>query len=379
MTRLLEHVLHSSGEIFAGCPVYPGRPNCCFTREVRSRRLLTAVTPHQSRRIVFVVHSLAAGGAQRVLATMASHWAEQGWHVSLVTLASRDEDFFALHPAIGRVALDQVADSPNLFAAIWSNWRRIRELRRAIRRLQPEIVLSFVDQTNVLALLAARGLSIPVVIAERTDPRHHPLGRIWSWLRRQVYPRATAVVVQTEGVRPVVESLAAGKPVHVIPNGIAKPAVLGQRGDESDRALVAVGRLSHEKGFDLLIMAWSEIAARHPKWRLRIYGDGPARESLERLASEHVSGHVEFCGATCDTDLAYREADLFALPSRYEGFPNALLEAMAHGLPSVAFDCESGPNEIVRDQVDGLLVPPGDVAALALSVGGNGVAQACPR
>jgi GalNAc-alpha-(1->4)-GalNAc-alpha-(1->3)-diNAcBac-PP-undecaprenol alpha-1,4-N-acetyl-D-galactosaminyltransferase len=315
-------------------------------------------------RLVFVVHSLSAGGAQRVICSMANHWSDQGWDVSVITLAAGAEDRFRLHPSVRRVALDLMRDSSNILTGLWRNCRRIYRLRQAIISCAPDVVISFVDKTNVLTLLAAR--NVPVIVAERTDPRHHSIGRLWSWLRRRTYGSAAAVVVQTENVRRAISGLVAAGALHVVPNAVSVPKVPLDENADRGNYVVGMGRLSPEKGFDLLIDAWKQVENRHPGWTLRIYGEGPEHSKLEQVAAR--ASRVELPGWTARPTDTYLCATIFVLPSRYEGFPNALLEAMACGVPAISFDCESGPAEIIRHEVDGLLVPPADTAALAAAI-----------
>ncbi|TDD88310.1 glycosyltransferase family 4 protein [Actinomadura darangshiensis] len=130
--------------------------------------------------------------------------------------------------------------------------------------------------------------------------------------------------------------------------------------------VTCVGRLSYEKGMDLMLEAWERITGRHPEWRLHIYGSGPDEEDLRaRAAASGASGSVEFRGVVSDVEEALVEASVFALPSRAEGFPMSVLEAMAYGLPTVAFDCAPGVRALIGDERDGLLARPGDVAAFA--------------
>jgi glycosyltransferase involved in cell wall biosynthesis len=297
---------------------------------------------------------------------MANYWAEQGWSVDLITLAGAGDDFFELHRDVQRVPLDLLSDSANVWSALYHNWRRVRRIRSAIRQAAPEVVISFVDQSNVLSLFASSGLKIPVIVAERTDPRHHSVGRAWSLLRRMTYPWSAAVVVQTSSVRIHLCETMALDEVRVIPNAvIAARAAGGKTSGGEQPILCGAGRLSREKGFDRLIAAFGSIHKRFPDWQLVIYGDGPERSRLEDLGNQLAPGRVLLPGWAADLDSSFSQAALFALPSRYEGFPNALLEAMSHGTPAVCFDCQSGPGEIVRHGIDGLLVAPDDVEGMA--------------
>lgn len=131
--------------------------------------------------------------------------------------------------------------------------------------------------------------------------------------------------------------------------------------------VACVGRLSHEKGMDLMLEVWERVSADHPDWRLHVYGGGPDEEEL-RAQAAGMSGSVEFRGVVADVEEALVEASVFALPSRAEGFPMSVLEAMAYGLPTVAFDCAPGVRALIEDGRDGVLVPPGDTAAFAAAL-----------
>lgn len=322
-------------------------------------------------RIALVIPSLEFGGAERVIVRMANHWAEAGHDVAVITLASAAHDTYELSPRVKRVALDLMRASGNPLSAVCNNWRRIRELKRALRDFAPDVIVSFTDRMNVVTLLAARGLRARVIVSERVDPSRHEMGNVWSRLRRWTYPNASGIVVQTESVREQIAEFAGRAPIHVIPNAVDAPS---QKAIEraaivksaTKPHVVAMGRLVPQKGFDLLIAVFARIAGDHPSWSLRILGEGPERSRLEKQICEaKLAGRVTLCGWTPQPESALIGSDIFVLSSRYEGFPNALLEAMACGLPAIAFDCESGPREIIRPEIDGLLVPVEDVAALA--------------
>jgi len=321
------------------------------------------------RKLALVIHALNSGGAERVMASMANHWAEQDVDVTLVTLDTRETDQFPLHCNVKRVGLGLMRESRHPWQALWNNVARIRCLRRAIRDTGSEHVVSFTDKMNVLTLLASVGQRWNVIIAERSDPRRQKMGRGWEQLRRLTYPRCSALVVQTEPVAEYARSLVRKKPVCVIPNAVMPPSEqvdLEQPRGSDHRVVAAMGRLSAEKGFDMLIDAFGRIAKKHADWILRIAGDGDERRRLDQLIeSQNLTERIELCGWVDQPQNFLHNADLFLLPSRYEGFPNALLEAMACSLPVISFDCDSGPSEIVRHETDGLLVPPENVEALA--------------
>jgi GalNAc-alpha-(1->4)-GalNAc-alpha-(1->3)-diNAcBac-PP-undecaprenol alpha-1,4-N-acetyl-D-galactosaminyltransferase len=323
------------------------------------------------RRLTLVVPSLELGGAEHVVAQMANHWAASGDHVTVITLSKAESDTYSLDGAVTRIALNAMRESRGAFDAVSQNLIRVRLLRRAIARTEPESLISFTDRMNVLTVLACRPLGVETVISERIDPSRYAIGRAWSWLRRRVYPSARALVVQTDRVRNQMLGVMRGRPIYVIPNAVFAPPTVSSvaRDGGAPRWIVAVGRLTPQKGFDLLIEAFSRIAVRNPDWSLKILGKGPARGALEQLiASKQLTGRVILAGWQKDPMTVLRQAEFFVLSSRFEGFPNALLEAMACGLASISFDCESGPAEIVRDGVDGLLIPPEDTAALAAAM-----------
>lgn len=319
-------------------------------------------------RVTLVISSLAAGGAERVITTMANFWAEREWSITLLTFDDGQlSPFYPLHPDVSWRPLALEARSAGPLAGALANIRRLCRLRQAIRQTAPDVVISFMDRTNVLTIMATRGLGVPVVISERAVPRCQPIGRAWNLLRSWTYPLADRLVVQTESVleffSPAVRARGRVIPNPVVP--IPTPAMPRSHGHR----IAAVGRLGEEKGFDLLLKAFSVVAARHPDWSLVIWGEGPLRRELTAIRdSLGLSERISLPGRTEDVWAALASVDLFVLPSRYEGFPNALCEAMASGLPVIATDCPEGPRAIVIDGVDGLLVPPEDVDALAAAL-----------
>jgi glycosyltransferase involved in cell wall biosynthesis len=213
---------------------------------------------------------------------------------------------------------------------------------------------------------------LPVIISEHCDPYHNNIGEGWEGLRRRSYPQAKYLTVLTEEAASYFSGFMDNR-VRVLPNPIANAARLAtgetETGRKTGRTLLAMGRLASEKGFDLLLQAFALVAQRQLGWRLQIWGEGELRSQLERSVSTlGLTGRVQFGGFTKTPFEVMRQADLFVVPSRCEGFSNVLAEAMACGLPVVSFDCPSGPRHIVRDEIDGVLVPQQDVHALAATL-----------
>ena len=323
-------------------------------------------------RITLVISSLGAGGAERVMSTMANYWAEHGHDVTLITLVSVHEDFYVLDHRVHRIGLGfRVISAPHFAAGLRNNFRRVRRLRQEIRGSRPDVVLSFINRMNVLTLAASLGLRIPVIAAEHTEPREYPIGSRWLWLQYLLYPRAAAVVVLTHSARNWHERFVRSNVIHVIPNPVSISA-MKHNGASVQKGpggrIAAMGRLSEEKRFDLLLQAFARCARKYPDWSLTILGEGDERNRLETLTRElGIKDQVSLPGRVHDPATVLRKADLFVLASRFEAFPMALLEAMACGLAVISTNC-SGPREIIRDGVNGLLVPSDDVEGLATAM-----------
>lgn len=327
----------------------------------------------RSMKIALVISSLGLGGAQRVLMAMAAYWQKKGWEVVIITLSTEGDDFFSVPVGTKRISLGLVGRSRNTISGLWSNIRRILAIRRAIALAKPAAVVSFLDTTNVLVLFATRGLGLPVLVSERIDTNAHRLPLIWRWLRHATYPWSSSVVVQTESARARLRTAVRATAVAVVPNMLAMShhfiGGLQKRPEICRRLVLAVGRLSWQKGFDLLLVAFAMGRNAMDGWYLAICGDGDQRAKLEGLAVElGIANYVLFLGEVPKIEEWYVRADMFVSSSRYEGFPNALIEAMAFCLPVISFNYPSGPAEIVRDGTDGILVPPGNVAALSAAM-----------
>jgi GalNAc-alpha-(1->4)-GalNAc-alpha-(1->3)-diNAcBac-PP-undecaprenol alpha-1,4-N-acetyl-D-galactosaminyltransferase len=322
-------------------------------------------TPAESGRVVVMVTgSLEAGGAERVLADMANYWNSEGWRITFATWAGRtSEDFYALDPGVQRVWLNVDTVSTSALAKPWAYVRRVRKLRSLLANVRPDAVLSFIDMSNVLTLLACMGLRLRVVVSERINGTADPgIPWIWRTLRIATYRLADVVVAQTPDAAGWISRLC-GVTATVIPNPLR---TLPESDGPREPLILAVGRLTHQKGFDILIRAFSHVQPEFPNWRLVIIGAGAEHSALLSLSGQLKLGAcVEIRSPVKDIEVWMSRAGLVVQPSRFEGFPNVVLEAMGMGAAVISADCRSGPAEIIQDRVNGRLVPVDDVAELA--------------
>ena len=345
-------------------------------------------------RMTLVISTLRGGGAERVVSNMANYWAKKGWPVTVLTIFhGPDAPCYQLDPHVVHHdmrfcrslrpsnpnagvlrALKDIFDdcSPIERRTLIPELGFISALRNAIVDTRPQSVVSFINITNIRVLLATRGLCLPVIVSERDDPYRDPIPEGAAQLRRRVYPMATYLVAQTEEAADYFAA-EVGDRRRAIPNPVLQPELPDPGNDASapkvGRVLVGMGRLVYEKGFPLLLSAFSMVADKHPSWSLEIWGEGPQREELEQLSRAlNISERFRLPGFTDRPFEVLSRADLFAMSSWIEGFPNALCEAMACGLPVVSFDCSSGIRQIIRDGIDGVIVRAEDPSALAVAL-----------
>lgn len=333
-------------------------------------------------RLLFFVYSLEAGGAERATASLANYWGAKGWEVFVATLTSRESDFYTLHPRVERIALNLAGESGNMAMAAWNNLRRAKAVRAVLRRVRPQVAVSMMSTANILLALAAWGMpNLLCIGSERIHPAARPLREPWQALRRVLYGALGAVVALTPETAAWLKGHTRAKRVLVIPNAVPWPLpvqepVLSVEGVVSGgrQMLLAVGRMDehkgfYQKGFDLLLEAFSNLAGKYPNWDLVILGEAPLGGAFEsRARGLGLGTRVMLPGRAGNVGDWYRRADLYVLSSRFEGFPNTLVEALACGAAAVSFNCDTGPRDILRHEVDGLLVPPGDVKELAAAL-----------
>jgi GalNAc-alpha-(1->4)-GalNAc-alpha-(1->3)-diNAcBac-PP-undecaprenol alpha-1,4-N-acetyl-D-galactosaminyltransferase len=318
-------------------------------------------------KVTLVIYGLGSGGAERVMSILANYWVSQGWDVTLIVLVpSTKPPFYPLDSRIKLKSLGIAEKSLSAIAAIPNTWRRVKILRQEIIADRPDVVISFMSAVNVYNILACWNLNIPTIVCEHTYPGATDASKIWQLLMKWSYPHADLVTVLTQSAVPFYPA-DRGYHTIVIPNPVLNPPPICA----IDRllpahSLIAIGRLDPRKGFDLLLRAFHQIHPQYPDWQLTILGEGSRRSQLEELRSQlQLTDCVHLPGAVTNVRDYLAQAELFVMPSRVEGFPMALCEAMVCGLPVLATDCLSGPRDIIEDGVNGVLVATEDVDALA--------------
>ena len=310
------------------------------------------------------------GGAQRVVSNLCHGWARRGWEVHLIVVSGGRPAF----PLPSPVKVHALADRHKRrgLLGVWDNWQHVRALGRVVRAEQLEAVLAVSAVANVHLAQADLPDAVVRVGSEHSYPAHFPLPFYKEWFRRRAYPRLDAVVCPTREAADYLAQAYPGTRTEGIPNWLTWPLPAGDGATgraprlPGRKRFIACGRFDKLKGFSRLITMFDGMKDRLPEWDLVIVGDGEDRSLLQaQIAQGELGARVFLPGWAADIEAIFRAGDLFVFPSISEGFALVLAEAMACGLPCVAYDCKVGPAEIIRDGVDGVLVPVGDEDAFA--------------
>ncbi|PTY06632.1 glycosyltransferase family 4 protein [Opitutaceae bacterium EW11] len=309
--------------------------------------------PQLKRRIVLVSSRLGGGGAERIVAILANHWATCGHEVIVVLLRRDISAEYPVHQDVRVVRLGLIGErNPPWNPA---NLVRLAGLRRGLVRLTPDLVISFLEKLNVAVLLSLVGTGVPVIATEHLAPWMNPLGFPWEVLRRRTYRRARSVISPTREISAWLSERMPGR-FATIPYPFVSYAE--RPASARQKVILAVGRLDVQKGFDVLIEAFAQVASRRPEWTLEVAGEGPFRSTLRaQIDRLGLGSRVRLLGQIAEMAERYGGAEVFVLASRHEAYPMALCEAMSAGCPVIATDCPTGPREILGNPPAGLLVP----------------------
>ena len=320
------------------------------------------------RKVMFHINSLGKGGAERVVSLLANEFVKDGTEVVIATEWYAEEEY-DVEPKVKRIhaGLSQTQEKGNRIA---KQWYRIHNLRRLLQQEKPDVILSFCAKANYRALMAACGTGIPVIVSVRNDPKIDYVGTYKSIMNKLFLNRAAGCVFQTEEAQEFFDEVLQKKSI-IICNPVNEKYLKAERKIPKNK-IVCVGRLVAQKNQMLLVNAFEKILEKYPDYHLYLYGDGSDDECKEELL-QYVAGkeinQIHFMGlsSTLETDMA--DAAMFVLPSNYEGMPNALMEAMALGLPVISTDCPCGGSRYwIEHMKNGQLFPVGDEDTLEQAI-----------
>lgn len=327
------------------------------------------------KHIAFLTLSMCKGGAERVIANMCNEYLVHRYRVTIITCMNRPLEY-ELHEKIQVIAVDNNAEEAKQNMAARFLRRRSR-LGKILGELSPDILLCFLPEPNMLACSLKRpwrlrnSLRFPVIISVRNDPVREYKSRVRYLMMRALYPRADGYVFQTQGAMDYFSfSKHMTDTACVIPNPLSRAFLNYPRAGKRVKKIVSVGSLSRQKNQRLLIDAFAEIHEKYPEYVLEICGEGMLRKELQSYLNEKgLSCRVSLTGQVDTIAEQIYDASLFVMSSDYEGMPNALIEAMALGLPCISTDCPcGGPRFLIKDKVNGRLVPVGDVEKLSAAM-----------
>lgn len=362
------------------------------------------------KRIAFYIGDLSKGGAEHVIRNLAEYFHSLGVETYMVTKLE-GEDEYDLSEGITRIIADITPEEEK--GRIYNLFARIHKLKKIWKEINPDIVVSFIRKNNLMALASATPLKIPTVVSVRSDPAREFGSDMIRRLSFAMFKRAAGIVVLTNEAKDYF-SPALQKKAVVMPNAIdrkfvdvleAKKEWYGVDGDalaDSDNPdaislmyakrrheVITVGRIDDNKNQKMLVDAFAMVADKHPDWTLHIYGDGEGRMNLvehvvgldKQAASEgryragnrdeegnytNISDRIIFHGVTDNVANVMAGRAIFVLPSKQEGMPNALIEAMVMGMACISTDCPcGGPRDLIKDGVNGLLTQVTDVSTMA--------------
>lgn len=315
------------------------------------------------RKVCMYIDVMHRGGAQRVMANLAQYFDEKGVKVILITdfPPQQGKPEYDLPQGVERLYLRKSLGGNPLL----KNIERVKVLRTIVKAEKPDIVLSFLGHPNVRMLLATLGLKCKKIVSVRNDPnKEYAAGGVKKKFAQTLFGLADGIVFQTRDAASYFPEKVQSKS-KIIMNPVAERFYENIH-EEKTKDIITVGRLEPQKNHRLLINAFSNIAQDFPDQNLVIYGEGNLRQDLEKLVEDlDLKNRVLFPGDTKDVPEKLAQSRLFVLSSDYEGMPNALLEAMAVGVPCISTDCPcGGPREIIAQNISGVLVPCNDVETL---------------
>lgn len=307
-----------------------------------------------------------SGGTENVSVMIANEFSQKtDYEISFISLfEERDTPFFSIDSAIQRFRL-----YPTATHGIQHYFDTCKRLRNIVVTQHIDVLIDIDCILDMYSLPLNKKTGVKVVSWEHFNYLQNPDVPYRKLTRRWAASSADAIVTLTETDKKLYQSnLKLKCPIVAIPNPMEMPDNPALY-DADSHLILSSGRLTYQKGFDLLIEVAVKVLPNHPDWTWMILGEGEDHPMLEQKISDmHLDGQLVFKGRVDDVDSYYRQSAMFVMTSRFEGLPMVLLEAKAHRLPLVSFDCLTGPAEIIEDGVNGTLVPPENIDSMAAAV-----------
>ena len=308
------------------------------------------------RKIFFVIDSLTSGGAERVATVLANELSQRGNTITIISKA-HVPPFYKLDPAVELIyPKTHIAYFGNKLLKLFSRMKVYWEIYNKLKKECPDLVISFSTTTNGSIIPICKFLGIRVIACEHNNYKLGLKSLFIRFIKRRIYPLTDMLTVLTNrDLNQYYGSFM--KNVLVMPNPLSiKP--INKRRKLSDKNILVIGNVSkwEQKGFDNLLEIFSEVVKKYPGWKLKIAGGGSSDYLNDLIRKLDLETNVELLGAVKDIPSLMRKCAVFVLTSRYEGLPMALIEAMSQGMACVAFDCFTGPGDIITHGVDGILV-----------------------
>ncbi len=316
-------------------------------------------------KIVLVTPLLDHGGGQRFITELANYWVTLKHDVTIILLRSGE----SFYPILDNVKIQELGYAGVVGQNKLNKCIRVIDtlykLRKKIKQIQPEFVLSILSSTNILTIAATRNLKTNVFVNDVMSPYRNRTS-FEKKMRNILYKRADGVIALTNIAKEIIYKETKSKNITVIPNPVKEVKIF--KDIKKEKIILNVGRLVYDKGQKYLLKAYTKL--NRPDWKVVILGEGNRRKSLEKLSNKlNIKNQILMPGAVKNIDEWLSKASIFAFPSVSESWGLALTESMAAGLPSVSFDCDVGPREMIRDGENGFLVPVADVDLFAKRIG----------
>lgn len=313
-------------------------------------------------KILFYINVLGGGGAERVIANLSNQFAADNNEVVLVTTYSIDNEYETTKD-VKRLKLEE---APTIeYNRILKNIQRIWKLRKIIIKEQPDVVISFMEEPNFRTIISTHGLNVKIIVSVRNAPEKEYPGRIGRFIATKLMPMADGCVFQTEDAMNWFPEKLQRKS-KIIFNSVKEEFYHINRVPVPGK-IVALGRLSKQKNYKMMIDSFKKISSEFHNATLEIYGDGNLNNWIKNYINElGMQDQITLMGNTSNVIGVHESSDIFVMSSDFEGMPNALMEAMAAGVPCISTDCPcGGPRMLIDSKKNGILVPVNDVNAMA--------------